>query len=48
MDERNFNSLRILTASSGLSGLCFIILTSLKALNLSGKTYVAEFRLGYH
>ena len=33
----------ILNASSGLVGLCFIVLTSLKIMGLSGKTYIDEF-----
>ena len=42
MEEKNDKSPHILTASSNLLGLCFIVLTSLRVLNLDGKTYIDE------
>ena len=48
MEKENFHikektAPHILNASSGLVGLCFIVLTSLKIMGLSGKTYIDEF-----
>ena len=43
MEERNNKSLHILNTSSNLLGICFIVLTSLKVLNLTGKTLIDEF-----
>lgn len=41
MNNRN-NSPHILNASSNLLGICFIVLTSLKVLNISSKTIIDE------
>ena len=41
MDNKE-KSPHILNASSNLLGLCFIVLTSLKILNLTGKTLIDE------
>jgi surface polysaccharide O-acyltransferase-like enzyme len=38
----NNKSPHILNASSNLLGLCFVVLTSLKFLNLSQRTYIDE------
>ncbi|MEO9147663.1 MAG: hypothetical protein ABI237_19105 [Ginsengibacter sp.] len=43
MEERNNKSIHILNTSSNLLGICFIVLTSLKVLNLTGKTLIDEF-----
>ena len=43
MEEKNDKSSHILTTSSNLLGICFIVLTSLKLLNLDGKTFIDEF-----
>ncbi len=43
MEERNNKSLHILNTSSNLLGICFIVLTSLRVLNLTGKTLIDEF-----
>jgi len=43
MQNDNSKSSHILTTSSNLLGICFIVLTSLKLLNLSGKTLIDEF-----
>ena len=40
--ERNNKSPHILNTSSNLFGLCFVVLTSLKALKLDKNTYVDE------
>jgi hypothetical protein len=42
-DKQNNKSSHILTTSSNLLGICFIVLTSLKLLNLDGKTLIDEF-----
>lgn len=42
MDDNNDKSPHILNASSNLLGLCFVVLTSLKLLNISGKTIIDE------
>ena len=43
MQEKHNKSTSILTTSSNLLGICFIVLTSLKLLNLDGKTLIDEF-----
>lgn len=43
MEEKNNKSIHILNTSSNLLGICFIVLTSLKVLNLTGKTLIDEF-----
>jgi hypothetical protein len=43
MENNNNKSSHILTTSSNLLGICFIVLTSLKLLNLDGKTLIDEF-----
>lgn len=40
--DNNDKSPHILNASSNLLGLCFVVLTSLKVLNISGKTIIDE------
>ncbi len=42
METKNDKSPHILNASSNLVGLCFIVLTSLRVLNLNGKTIIDE------
>jgi hypothetical protein len=42
MKDNNDKSPHILNASSNLLGLCFVVLTSLKLLNISGKTIIDE------
>ena len=42
MSEEKNKSPHILNASSNLLGLCFVVLTSLKLLNISGKTIIDE------
>lgn len=39
---KNDKSAHILNASSNLLGLCFLVLTSLKILKLTQKTYIDE------
>ena len=39
---QNDKSSHILNASSNLLGLCFVVLTSLKFLNLNGQSYIDE------
>lgn len=39
---KNDKSAHILNASSNLLGLCFLVLTSLKVLKLTQKTYIDE------
>lgn len=41
--HKEYTSPHILNASSSLLGLCFVVLTSLKVMGLSGKTYIDEF-----
>jgi hypothetical protein len=41
-EDKNQTSSHILSASSNLLGLCFIVLTSLRLLNLDGKTIIDE------
>ena len=43
MQQKNNKSSYILTTSSNLLGICFIVLTSLKLLKLDGKTLIDEF-----
>ncbi len=44
MEEKNNDeSSHILTTSSNLLGICFIVLTSLRILHLDGKTFIDEF-----
>jgi len=43
MGNNNNKSSHILTTSSNLLGICFIVLTSLKLLHLDGKTLIDEF-----
>ena len=43
MENNNNKSSHILTTSSNLLGICFIVLTSLKLLKLDGKTLIDEF-----
>ncbi len=43
MENNSNKSSHILTTSSNLLGICFIVLTSLKLLNLDGKTLIDEF-----
>jgi hypothetical protein len=38
----NNKSPHILNAASNLLGLCFVVLTSLKLLNMAAKTYIDE------
>ncbi|HEV8083688.1 MAG TPA: hypothetical protein VGP55_10820 [Chitinophagaceae bacterium] len=42
MTNKNDKSPHILNASSNLLGFCFIVLTSLRVLNLNGKTIIDE------
>ena len=42
MENKNDKSPHILNASSNLLGFCFIVLTSLRVLNLNGKTIIDE------
>ena len=42
MSEDNDKSPHILNASSNLLGICFVVLTSLKLLKISGKTIIDE------
>lgn len=42
MENNNDKSPHVLNASSNLLGLCFVVLTSLKLLNISGKTIIDE------
>ena len=42
METKNDKSPHILNASSNLVGLCFIVLTSLRVLNLNGTTIIDE------
>lgn len=42
MEKNNDKSPHILNASSNLLGLCFVVLTSLKLLNIAGKTIIDE------
>jgi len=42
MEEEKHKSSYILNASSNLLGLCFVVLTSLKLLNISHRTIIDE------
>ena len=42
MDNQNEKSPHILNASSNLLGICFIVITSLKVMNISHKTIIDE------
>jgi hypothetical protein len=42
-DKQSNKSSHILTTSSNLLGICFIVLTSLKLLNMDKKTLIDEF-----
>jgi hypothetical protein len=42
MENEKDKSPHILNASSNLLGLCFVVLTSLKLLNIAGKTFIDE------
>jgi hypothetical protein len=46
MNEKNDTSSHILNTSSNLLGLCFIVLTSLKFLDLSTRTIIDELTFG--
>ncbi|MGI8951380.1 MAG: hypothetical protein ACR2FN_07320 [Chitinophagaceae bacterium] len=43
LNENNQSAPHVLNTSSNLLGLCFIVLTSLKVLKLSGYTLIDEF-----
>lgn len=43
MENKNEKSPHILTTSSNLLGICFIVLTSLKLLNMDGKHLLTKF-----
>lgn len=45
MNQPNNKSSHIFNASSNLLGLCFVVLTSLKVLNISSKTVIDEITL---
>ena len=45
MKEKNDKSPHILNASSNLLGLCFVVLTSLKLLNISHKTIIDDLTI---
>ena len=45
MQEKNDKSPHILNASSNLLGLCFVVLTSLKLLNISHKTIIDDLTI---
>jgi tellurite resistance protein TehA-like permease len=42
MEDQNNKSPHILNASSNLLGICFVVLTSLKLLKVSQKTFIDE------
>jgi hypothetical protein len=46
MEPNNDKSPHILNASSNLLGICFVVLTSLKLLNISHKTIIDELTCG--
>ena len=46
MEDRNSKSPHILNASSNLLGLCFVVLTSLKLLNIAHRTIIDELTSG--
>ena len=45
MDSQNEKSPHILNASSNLLGICFIVITSLKVMNISHKTIIDEITI---
>jgi hypothetical protein len=45
VDRQNEKSPHILNASSNLLGICFIVITSLKVLNISHKTIIDEITI---
>ena len=45
MDDNRGKSSHILSASSNLLGICFILLTSLKLFNITSKTIIDEITL---
>jgi predicted membrane channel-forming protein YqfA (hemolysin III family) len=45
MNDKN-NAPHILGTSANLLGICFIVLTSLKALKMDGQTFIDEFACG--
>jgi hypothetical protein len=45
MDNQNEKSPHILNASSNLLGICFIVITSLKVMNISHKTMIDEISI---
>jgi len=45
MDDNREKSSHILSASSNLLGICFILLTSLKLFNVASKTIIDEITL---
>lgn len=45
MDPQNDKSPHILNASSNLLGICFIVITSLKVMNISHKTIIDEITI---
>jgi hypothetical protein len=45
MENQNDKSPHILNASSNLLGLCFVVLTSLKLLHISQRTFIDEITL---
>jgi hypothetical protein len=45
LKEQNEKSSHILNASSNLLGICFVVLTSIKLLNISGKTVIDEITI---
>ncbi len=45
LKDQNQKSQHILNTSSNLLGICFIVLTSLKVLNISGKTIIDEITI---
>ncbi|HKB44468.1 MAG TPA: hypothetical protein VKC90_08760 [Chitinophagaceae bacterium] len=45
MDPQNEKSPHILNASSNLLGICFIVITSLKVMNISHKTVIDEITI---
>jgi len=45
MDNQNEKSPHILNASSNLLGICFIVITSLKVMNISHKTIIDEITI---
>jgi len=46
MAKQEHKSSHILNASSNLLGICFVVLTSLRVLNISQKSLIDEFTTG--